>query len=61
MEVYLKPKDVQRILGFSRAKTYAMINQADFPKIRIGKDIRIPESEFYEFMKRLVYKSYDLV
>lgn len=59
-EEYLTPKDIKKILGFSEKKTYAMINQLDFPKIKIGRDIRIPKSKFEEFMNKLVYKSYEM-
>lgn len=50
-----------KILGFSKTKTYAIINQNDFPKIKIGKDIRIPKTEFEKFMKKLLYKEYDII
>ena len=39
MERYLTPKEVQQVLGLSRTKTYEMINQKDFPKVRLGKNI----------------------
>ena len=59
-EEYLTPKDIEKILGFSKKKTYAIINKADFPKIRIGRDIRIPKSKFENFMEKLLYKDYKI-
>ena len=59
-ETYLSPADIKEILGFSKTKTYAIINQRDFPKIRFGREILIPKSEFEKFMKRMLYKEYKL-
>lgn len=61
MEKYITPREVQEILKLSKTKTYAIINQEDFPKIRVGKNIRIPVSEFEKFMKRYLYKTYEIV
>ena len=60
MEQYLTVKQVQDILGFSKTKTYALVNQKDFPKIRIGNDIRIPRTAFFTFLENLMYKEYKL-
>ncbi len=55
-EEYLAPKDVQRILNIGRNQAYALISRSDFPKIRIGRTIRIPRSELDKYMKkRLTY------
>lgn len=50
-EKYLTVQDVQNILSLSRTQSYALVNQNGFPKIKIGKSIRIPESEFDKYMK----------
>lgn len=57
---YYTVADVQKILKFSRKKTYALVNQPDFPKMKIGREIRIPKEEFEKFLKHLLYKEYTL-
>lgn len=56
--VMLTVKDLQKILKLSRTKTYQIVNQPDFPKIRIGREIRIPEKELKLFLERHLYKEY---
>jgi len=56
----LTVKDLQKILKLSRTKTYQIVNQPDFPKIRIGREIRIPEKELEEFLKRNLYKEWEV-
>ncbi len=60
MEKYLTVEDLQKILGFGKNKTYDLVNRADFPKIKIGRRILIPESEFELYMKRKLYKRIDI-
>ena len=55
---YLTVKDVQKILKFSRTKTYQLVSQPDFPKTKIGREIRIPRVEFEKFMRQILYKEY---
>ena len=61
MERYLTPKEVQQVLGLSRTKTYEMINQKDFPKVRLGKNIWVPASELERFMKKSLFKTYEII
>ena len=56
----LTVKELQSILKMSRTKTYQIVNQPDFPKIRIGREIRIPEKELEDFLKRQMYKKYQI-
>ena len=58
--VLLTVKELQKILKMSRSKTYQLVNQPDFPKIRIGRDIRIPEKELEVFFERHLYKEYEV-
>ena len=58
--VLLTVKELQSILKMSRTKTYQIVNQPDFPKIRIGREIRIPEKELEDFLKRQMYKKYQI-
>lgn len=54
--VMLTVKELQEILKMSRTKTYQIVNQPDFPKIRIGREIRIPENELESYLKEHLYK-----
>lgn len=53
--VMLTVKELQEILKMSRTKTYQIVNQPDFPKIRIGREIRIPEKELEIYLKEHLY------
>lgn len=53
--VMLTVKDLQAILKMSRTKTYQIVNQPDFPKIRIGREIRIPEKELERYFRERLY------
>ena len=52
MEKYLTVKEVAEILRMGRTTAYELVNKPDFPSVKIGKKILIPESEFERFMKR---------
>lgn len=54
--VMLTVKELQGILKMSRTKTYQIVNQPDFPKIRIGREIRIPEKELETYLRERLYK-----
>lgn len=56
MTKYLKPKDIQSILGFNMKKIYSIINRPDFPKIKVGRQYIIPEDKFYAYMDTRCYK-----
>lgn len=60
MTKMLKVKDIQEALGCSTKKAYAIINQKDFPKIKIGKTFYIPEEEFDKWVKKYIGKEYKL-
>lgn len=55
---YLTTKDIQRILKIGRNSTLKLIALPDFPKIRIGRQIRIPEEDFYKYMES--YKNLEI-
>ena len=59
VEEYYMVKDVAKILKISRHKAYRLVDQPDFPKIRLGRDIRIPKSKFERFMERNLYTDYN--
>lgn len=56
MPEYLTVKDVQNILGLGKSSAYKLIEQKDFPKVKIGGSYRIPLEEFNVYMKRHLYK-----
>ena len=60
MEKYLRVKEVAEILRMGRTMAYELVNKPDFPSVKIGKKILIPESEFERFMKRYWYKQYTM-
>ncbi len=59
-ERYLTVKDLQKKLNISRTKAYQLVNQPDFPKLKIGRDIRIPETRLDEFLGSIIYHEYEL-
>lgn len=40
----LKPEEVGRLLGFSRAKVYEMMRRGELPFVELGNVKRIPRS-----------------
>lgn len=57
---YYTVSEIQEILKLGKKKTYALVNQKDFPKLKIGRSIRIPKQEFEEFMAHLLYGEYQI-
>lgn len=49
---FLSVKDIQNYLGCSRNKAYSIVHSNGFPKIRIGKQFYIPESDFEKWINR---------
>lgn len=60
LETWLTVQDVQRILRLSKNQTYDLVNSSEFPKVRLGRTIRIPPDEFAKFLKRHLYGKYDI-
>ena len=44
------PRELSKILGISKNKTYEVVNRYDFPKIRVGRRIIISNILFLEWM-----------
>lgn len=57
---YLTVKDLQDYLGFGKNKIYTLVNQNDFPKIKIGKNFLIPREELNIYLKRKIYKTIEI-
>ena len=47
----LKVKDVQSILQIGQVAAHRLIYSGEFPVIRVGRSYRIPEEEFYLWMR----------
>lgn len=41
LPVLLSVKDVASLLGLGKARTYALLAQEDFPKVKIGKTFKV--------------------
>ena len=51
VEVYLKPVDIQNHLKISRSKTYELLNETDFPKVKLGCSFRVPLSGYKKWLE----------
>lgn len=51
LPLVLNAKEVAKVLGLSRAGTYELMRQKDFPAKRIGKRIIVTRDEFLEWLK----------
>lgn len=56
MENYLTPKDIQEKLHCGKNKIYQILNQKDFPKVKIGRRYLVSESAFQDYMNRKIGK-----
>ena len=61
MQRILTVKDIKEILGCGINQAYALVNQEDFPKVKIGKRMYIPEAEFEKWMLTYLRKEYKVV
>lgn len=57
----LRVADIQKIFDCSVKKAYEIVNQPDFPKIKIGRDLYIPVQEYDKWIKKYTGKEYKLV
>ena len=60
MKEYITPEQVGEILSLGRNTTYNLIDRPDFPKIKLGRSIRIPKEDFEKFMEHYLYKEVEL-
>ena len=51
METMLTIKQLQEYLQISRTKAYQLIATTGFPKIKIGKEYRIPQTKLELWLK----------
>lgn len=48
----LRVKDIQKILGIGQVSAYNLIHSNSFPVTKIGKNYRIPQKPFFQWMER---------
>lgn len=54
MEFYTVP-EIQKLLKVGKNQAYRLVQQKDFPKIKVGSSYRIPKTEFDEWVKKQSY------
>ena len=55
-EKMLTAKDIQQLLGCRRNKVYQILNTNTLPKIKIGKQYYVPQSEYNKWVNRNLQK-----
>lgn len=50
MNKLLTVKELQDYLGIGRSKAYELVNEPDFPTLRIGRNIRVPKEQLVEWI-----------
>jgi len=49
--VFLKPREVARLLGVGRGRVYQLIRAGQLPVTRVGGAIRIPRAAWEEWIR----------
>lgn len=57
---YLTVQELQKKLKLGKTNTYKLISQKNFPKIKIGRKILIPENELDEYMNNHIKTTINL-
>ena len=52
---WLSLKDVQRLLGIGKTKTYELVSTGELPAIRVGRCIRVNRTELDEWLRTQRY------
>lgn len=60
MEKLLTLEEVAEIFRFSAEKTSQLVNSPGFPKLKIGKQYRVPEEELVKWIKKYSYINYNM-
>lgn len=55
---YLTPKDIESKLQLSHATVYKLLHTDGFPMIKIGRNIRVKESDLEEYLS--MHKSHTI-
>lgn len=54
----LTVKDIKESLGCGINRAYSIVNQRDFPKVKIGNRYYIPKDEYEKWFKSYIRKEY---
>jgi excisionase family DNA binding protein len=49
--VLLRAEEVANILGIGRTKVFEMLATGELPVVRIGRSVRVPRGELYEWLR----------
>ena len=52
LPLVLQAKDVQKILGISKGKTYELMNAKDFPTIYLNKRMVVTTGAFFDWLSQ---------
>ena len=52
----LSVSQVAKVLGISRTRSYKLVNEKGFPKIKIGTRIVVPKDEFKLWIQKQIKK-----
>ncbi len=52
----LSVSQVAKVLGISRTRSYELVNEKGFPKIKIGTRIVVPKDEFMLWIQKQIKK-----
>lgn len=56
---YLTVEKLCEVLHCGKRWAYNLVNQPDFPSIRLGHKYLIPKEELHKWLRRYLYKSYE--
>ena len=56
LPMMLSVSQVANVLGISRTRSYELVNEKDFPKIKIGTRIVVPKDEFRLWIQKQIKK-----
>lgn len=56
LPMMISVSQVAKVLGISRARSYELVNEKGFPKIKIGTRIVVPKDEFMLWIQKEIKK-----
>ena len=60
LPMMISVSQVAKVLGISRTRSYELVNEKGFPKIKIGTRIVVPKDEFKLWIKKQIEKGLKL-
>lgn len=52
--LYFDVTDIPKILGCGRVKAYELANSKQFKTVKVGRNIKIPKEDFFNWLDSLV-------